>query len=78
MSTEEKVELSKTAKKKIAKEAQTVAKNLAKLTKKQIEISDHPEIIKDELRNLSRIKSLPARMRHIKYIAKILLNQMEN
>jgi len=65
-------ELSKTAKKKQAEQVSILAKKLSSLSPKQIDKLDHPEQIREELKKVKKIKSLPAKARHIKYVAKLM------
>ena len=72
---EEKIKPSKTEQKKKAQEELLNAKNLSKLSQKQINQLDYCEEVKEELLKLIKIKSNSARNRQIKYIAKLLRSQ---
>ena len=69
---QDEVELSKNQRKKKAQEGLTKAKKLAALSEKQIQSLEYPEEVKSELLKIHKIKSKPARLRHTKYIAKLL------
>lgn len=73
MENEEKItEVSKNQQRKKAQEVLIKAKKLVTLSKKQIIILEYPEEIKLELLKTQKIKSKSARLRQIKYIAKLL------
>ena len=70
--------ISKSEQKRRAKEVLVFAQKLASMTLKQMAKLDYPEELLEELKKVHKIKSAPAKARHIKYIAKLLRSYNES